>query len=102
MDSAINAIWDGLQRNVELTLNDARNRDHEVIRACGRTLCYEVVYTWPIEDQCRLIELAIARLEGVRHLRIYQLVPTYASGLDVEIKALRSRLEILKTEKENA
>jgi hypothetical protein len=84
----------GLARHVEETLNGDPEDDYEEIRAAAYLLvALGRVYIWPVADLERQLALAIAKLEAIRELEIYQEADGFVEAIDAEIGVLRSRLD---------
>lgn len=86
----------GLAEYVEKTLRRDVEEFHEEIRAAAYMLiALGRVYIWPIDVLANHLELAVARLEEIRELDIYQDVPIFVNAIDEEIAVLKSRLKEL-------
>ena len=84
----------GLAKYVEATLELETEANHEEIRAAAYMLvALGRVYIWPIHDFDNHLALAIAKLEEIKALEIYQDSPGLVRAIDEEIVVLRSRLK---------
>jgi hypothetical protein len=82
----------GLADRVEQTLQLDVEEYHEEVRAAAYLLvALGRVYIWPIDSLDPHLELAIAQLEKIKALAIYQEVPEFVTVIDAEIAVLRSR-----------
>jgi hypothetical protein len=79
-------VRETLQRDVEEYHEDVRAAAYLVI-SLGR------VYIWPIDELDNDLALAIAKLEAIKALEIYQEVPEFVTAIDEEIALLKSRLK---------
>jgi hypothetical protein len=84
----------GLAKHVEETLQQDVEDSHEEIRAAAYMLvALGRVYVWPIDDLDSHLALAIAKLEEIKALDIYQEAPDFVKSIDEELAVLRSRLK---------
>jgi Domain of unknown function (DUF4259) len=84
----------GVAKYVEETLQRDAEEYHEDIRAAAYLLVVlGRVYIWPIDDLDRHLALAVAKLEEIRALEIYQEVSDFVTAIDEEIAVLRSRMK---------
>ncbi|HEY2155192.1 MAG TPA: DUF4259 domain-containing protein [Isosphaeraceae bacterium] len=84
----------GLADRVEETLGGDPEDDHQEIRAAAYLLvALGRVYIWPVERLDRHLALAIAKLEAIRDMDIYQEASGFVEAIDEEIATLQSRLK---------
>lgn len=84
----------GLAKHVEETLQQDVEEYHEEIRAAAyMVVALGRVYIWPIAYLDNHLKLAIAKLEEIRALELYQEVPEFIKAIDQEIAILKSRLK---------
>src|SRR6185295_9751279 len=82
----------GLASHVERALDQDPEESHEEIRAAAYLLvALGRVYVWPVAALDRHLALAIAKLEAIKLLEIYQEVPDFIAAVNEEIAVLRSR-----------
>jgi len=83
-----------LAKYVEETLQRDVAEYHEEVRAAAyMVVALGRVYIWPIEDLDNHLALAIAKLEEIKALEIYQEVPDFVKAIDEEVAVLKSRLK---------